>query len=180
MRYHGDVSARFEAAGPLGLVQAFASTHAYRGHADSLIGLAEARDWCSARGLRAPSSPSELALLRTLRDIIRSYIAAADETAARLLSDQLDGHVLPVVRAGTGVRFRPAVATSSAEILAAIANALLSPDWSRLHLCANRDECGVAFFDQSRSRQGKWCSASLCGNRVNSRAHRSRTRSASI
>jgi predicted RNA-binding Zn ribbon-like protein len=50
-----------------------------------------------------------------------------------------------------------AVARSSAEIIAEGAHA-------RLRLCAN-PQCGLFFYDDSRTRRRRWCSMALCGNR---------------
>lgn len=50
-----------------------------------------------------------------------------------------------------------AVARSGAEIIAEGAHA-------RLRLCAN-PQCGLFFYDLSRTRRRRWCSMAACGNR---------------
>ena len=50
-----------------------------------------------------------------------------------------------------------AVARSGADIIAEGAQA-------RLRLCANPN-CGLFFYDDSRTRQRRWCSMAVCGNR---------------
>jgi predicted RNA-binding Zn ribbon-like protein len=50
-----------------------------------------------------------------------------------------------------------AVARSAAELVAEGAKA-------RLRVCANAD-CGLFFYDESRTRRRRWCSMALCGNR---------------
>jgi predicted RNA-binding Zn ribbon-like protein len=50
-----------------------------------------------------------------------------------------------------------AVARSGAEIIAEGTHA-------RLRLCANPN-CGLFFYDDSRTRQRRWCSMATCGNR---------------
>jgi predicted RNA-binding Zn ribbon-like protein len=50
-----------------------------------------------------------------------------------------------------------AVARSGAEIIAEGAHA-------RLRLCAN-PQCGLFFYDMSRTRRRRWCSMAVCGNR---------------
>jgi predicted RNA-binding Zn ribbon-like protein len=50
-----------------------------------------------------------------------------------------------------------AVARSAAEIVAEGAGA-------RLRVCANLD-CGLFFYDESRTRRRRWCSMAVCGNR---------------
>jgi len=50
-----------------------------------------------------------------------------------------------------------AVARSAAEILAEGADA-------RVRICANPD-CGLLFYDASRTKRRRWCSMAVCGNR---------------
>jgi predicted RNA-binding Zn ribbon-like protein len=50
-----------------------------------------------------------------------------------------------------------AVARSGAEIIA-------EGNRARLRLCAN-PRCGLFFYDNSRTRQRRWCSMAICGNR---------------
>jgi predicted RNA-binding Zn ribbon-like protein len=55
-----------------------------------------------------------------------------------------------------------AVARSAAELIAEGASA-------RLRICSNPD-CGLFFYDTSRTRRRRWCSMSRCGNRHKVRA----------
>jgi predicted RNA-binding Zn ribbon-like protein len=50
-----------------------------------------------------------------------------------------------------------AVARSAADIVSEGARA-------RLRVCAN-PECGLFFYDESRTRRRRWCSMAVCGNR---------------
>ncbi len=50
-----------------------------------------------------------------------------------------------------------AIARSGAEIIAEGSRA-------RLRLCAN-PHCGLLFYDNSRTRERRWCSMAVCGNR---------------
>jgi predicted RNA-binding Zn ribbon-like protein len=50
-----------------------------------------------------------------------------------------------------------AIARSAAEIVAEGAEA-------RVRLCANA-ECGLFFYDDSRTKRRRWCSMAICGNR---------------
>jgi predicted RNA-binding Zn ribbon-like protein len=50
-----------------------------------------------------------------------------------------------------------AIARSAAELVAEGSN-------SRIRICANTN-CGLFFYDNSRTRQRRWCSMSICGNR---------------
>jgi predicted RNA-binding Zn ribbon-like protein len=47
----------------------------------------------------------------------------------------------------------------------------------RIRECAAH-ECGLIFYDESRSNNRRWCSMQRCGNRAKVRAHRGRTGSA--
>ena len=44
----------------------------------------------------------------------------------------------------------------------------------RIRCCA-ADDCGLIFYDDSRSNNRRWCSMQRCGNRAKVRAHRTRT-----
>jgi len=43
----------------------------------------------------------------------------------------------------------------------------------RIRECA-ADDCGLVFYDESRSNNRRWCSMQRCGNRAKVRAHRAR------
>ena len=53
--------------------------------------------------------------------------------------------------------------------------AISDGSWSRLKVCPG-DDCGWAFYDESRNRAGRWCSMSVCGGREKARAHYRRQR----
>ena len=55
-----------------------------------------------------------------------------------------------------------AIARSAAELIAEGAS-------TRLRVCSNPD-CGLFFYDTSRTRRRRWCSMSRCGNRHKVRA----------
>ncbi|PJJ65684.1 CGNR zinc finger domain-containing protein [Compostimonas suwonensis] len=46
----------------------------------------------------------------------------------------------------------------------------------RIRECS-ADDCGIVYFDTSRSANRRWCSMQRCGNRAKVRAHRARTAS---
>jgi predicted RNA-binding Zn ribbon-like protein len=51
---------------------------------------------------------------------------------------------------------------------------LLSPEnLDRIRECS-ADDCGIVFYDESRSNNRRWCSMQRCGNRAKVRAHRLR------
>jgi len=49
----------------------------------------------------------------------------------------------------------------------------------RIRECAAVD-CGLVFYDESRSNNRRWCSMHRCGNRAKVRAHRERTAAAGV
>jgi predicted RNA-binding Zn ribbon-like protein len=62
-------------------------------------------------------------------------------------------------------------------LLAALHVALADGRLARLRLC-ERPGCGWAFYDGTRNRAGRWCSANPCGDVMKARAYRSRKRGA--
>ena len=49
--------------------------------------------------------------------------------------------------------------------------------WTRMHVC-QRQECQWVFFDSSRNRSARWCSADPCGDVMKARAWRERQKTA--
>jgi predicted RNA-binding Zn ribbon-like protein len=58
-----------------------------------------------------------------------------------------------------------------ARVVAVAFGAMLEGTWPRLKACRN---CKWAFYDYSKNRAASWCSMQLCGNRLKTRAYRSR------
>ena len=58
-----------------------------------------------------------------------------------------------------------------ARIVGVAFRAMLDGTWPRLKACRN---CKWAFYDYSKNRSASWCSMQLCGNRLKTRAYRSR------
>ena len=58
-----------------------------------------------------------------------------------------------------------------AHVVAVAFRAMLEGTWPRLKACRN---CKWAFYDYSKNRSASWCSMQLCGNRLKTRAYRSR------
>jgi predicted RNA-binding Zn ribbon-like protein len=167
---------RSPAPGTLAVVEALANTRAYAGHIDVLDSLEAVNDWTATLGLR-PITASDIASIRRLREEVCLAIEDSRPASIDWLNTRIaQCRIAPTIaRDGAGVSFRPPDPDSlEAFVLAAIAGSVADGSWTRMHLCANKSECGVAFYDRSRSRQGKWCSAAVCGNRLNSRAHRQR------
>jgi predicted RNA-binding Zn ribbon-like protein len=60
---------------------------------------------------------------------------------------------------------------AAAALLAAVHEARLTGQWSRMKPCR---ECTYVFYDRSKNRSAAWCSMSICGNRTKNRAYRAR------
>src|SRR5438067_9860495 len=65
---------------------------------------------------------------------------------------------------------RPLEAALS-EIARDAISVMSEPDRRRLRACAF-SECGILFFDRSRTGRRRWCSMLRCGNRVKTRKYR--------
>jgi predicted RNA-binding Zn ribbon-like protein len=59
------------------------------------------------------------------------------------------------------------------EILINITGSMAAGTWPRLKVCAN-EACQRAFYDASRNRSARWCSMTVCGNRMKGRSYRQR------
>jgi predicted RNA-binding Zn ribbon-like protein len=169
------------APGGLAAVQEFVNTHAYSGRADGLDDPAAA---AVVTGL-----PVELlddgarAGLRALREALRTVLLGHADLGG-LSGDDADDldACLADVRLGVGVdgegRVVPVgcgdgVAGFVGDLVARAVMASADGTWIRLKVCRN-DVCRVAFYDDSRSRTGRYCSARGCANRARQRAFRAR------
>jgi predicted RNA-binding Zn ribbon-like protein len=59
------------------------------------------------------------------------------------------------------------------RLVAIVQEAMADGSWARLKGCP-REVCQWVFYDRSRNRSSTWCAMSVCGNRTNTRAYRSR------
>jgi predicted RNA-binding Zn ribbon-like protein len=100
--------------------------------------------------LRKQKIPGEW--IEPINEILR-ITEGHDELVARDLGWKIEF----VAREGGLDWLLAAVARSAAEILAEGPRA-------RLRICAN-PQCGLFFYDNSRTRQRRWCSMAVCGNR---------------
>jgi predicted RNA-binding Zn ribbon-like protein len=128
-------------------------------------------DWLERHGV----AESELERARELREAFRALLrvnnaggsapqaTALVDAAARRLHPELHGET--VVFAGED---------AVDEMTAIALTAMLDGSWKRLKVCR---KCEWAFYDNSKNRSGSWCSMQLCGNRLKTRAYRSRRKS---
>jgi hypothetical protein len=78
-----------------------------------------------------------------------------------------DGGAIAAVPAVTGV------GGALCRLLIIAAAAAANGTWTRLKACT-ADDCQWAFYDRSPTRNGRWCTMSICGSRAKSRAYRRR------
>jgi len=79
-----------------------------------------------------------------------------------------DDGTIAAVPAVTGAR------GALARLLLIAAASAVNGTWARLKACT-ADDCQWAFYDRSPTRNGRWCTMSICGSRAKSRSYRRRT-----
>jgi predicted RNA-binding Zn ribbon-like protein len=134
----------------------------------SLLELPES-DPQAALGLLQHSSHFRDTLRQTFRGMLRKEIATAETVEAiNALLRVTEGHdelrfdagrwKIEFVARESGLEWLlAAIARSAAEIVAEGENA-------RVRVCANPD-CGLFFYDASRTKRRRWCAMAVCGNR---------------
>ena len=171
---------------PLRLVQAFVNTvdleneREWLGDPAALAAWARERDLAPA-GARFTSRDLDQAL--DLREAFRALLAAnrerePDTAALAVLTETARAAQLAVVFVGETPKLEPesdGVDGLCGRLVSVALTAMLDGSWERLKACRN---CRWAFFDESKNRSAHWCSMSLCGNRLKTRAYRRRRRSA--
>jgi predicted RNA-binding Zn ribbon-like protein len=174
---------------PLLLVQAFVNTWDVDKATDLLLHHDTATAWLRDAGIIGPGttvSPSDLSMLRDVRESIRALLAhngggpaptidelAPLEALARARPAQVTVEETGAVQLGP----RPdgAVADGLLGLLLVVRDAQHDGTWRRLKTCGNPD-CRWAFFDRSHSRRGTWCDMATCGNLIKNRNLRARRR----
>ena len=170
---------------PLRLVQAFVNT----------VDLEHEREWLSdppalsswARRHRlVPAGTTftrrDLLQALELREAFRSLLAAnrdrnRDAAALAVLTRAARSAEVTVAFRGGMPALEPrakGIDRLRGRLVSVAATAMLDGSWERLKACRN---CRWAFFDESKNRSAHWCSMSLCGNRLKTRAYRRRHRS---
>jgi predicted RNA-binding Zn ribbon-like protein len=171
---------------PLRLIQEFINTVDLENEREWLATPADLLAWGRERRLIDPEVASfgadALDKAREVREALRTLIRAnnvpapVDEarvvlaTAARRsrLTINFDSAAPELVPRASGVD------GLLGRILAVTFLAMVDGSWTRLKGCRN---CRWAFFDESKNRSARWCSMTLCGNRLKTRAYRRRRRS---
>jgi predicted RNA-binding Zn ribbon-like protein len=153
---------------PLRLVQRFVNTVDHENDREWIGTAAELADF-----LGCDEAEVDLARAHELREALRMLLRA--NNGAPLDADALAA----VNRVAAGLRLsldgggRVVFDAEDplARIVAVAFGAMLEGTWPRLKACRN---CKWAFYDYSKNRAASWCSMQLCGNRLKTRAYRSR------
>lgn len=151
----------------LELLRDFVNTRDVESGADSL-----SPRWLAANGLAGADVSEAVAV----REAIRELLLANNGVPA-----DLAGATATLDRAALGsafsVRFASGTASVDGEglapILAALAEAMRSDEWTRLKAC-RAETCHWAFVDRAKNRSRSWCSMSVCGNRQKAQRYRRR------
>ena len=173
---------------PLQLVQAFVNTvdleheREWLGDPAALAAWARERDLVPA-GRRFTNRDLRTAL--ELREAFRALLAAnrdrkRDAAALAVLTEAARAAKLSVVFVDEAPKLEPGAGGIDGlcgRLVSVAVTAMLDGSWERLKACRN---CRWAFFDESKNRSARWCSMSLCGNRLKTRAYRRRQRSAAV
>ena len=171
---------------PLRVVQLFVNTVDLENEREWLPDPAALANWAHERNLvPAPTrfTDRDVQQARELREAFRSLLAAnrdrkRDAAALAMLTDTARAARLSVVFEEGGPRLEPeadGIDGLCGRLVSVAATAMLDGSWARLKACRN---CRWAFFDESKNRSAHWCSMSLCGNRLKTRAYRRRHRAA--
>jgi predicted RNA-binding Zn ribbon-like protein len=174
-----------KAPGSLRLVQEFLNTGDKEHGREWLDTAGALRGWLAERGLisataRITGADLERALhaREALREIVRANSGRLPDPAAiQLLHELADAGGITIRFETSGdVRLHaaaPGLPGALGRIIARAVEAAVEGRWQRLKACPN---CSWAFYDYSPSRTARWCSMSLCGNRLKTRAYYRRVR----
>ena len=147
---------------PLRRVQQFVNT----------VDLEHDREWLPAwleeHGLARTQFDRAVELREALRALLRVNNVGGTAAAAETQLNKAARHVRVELRGGKVGLSGP---DALAEVAAVALGAMLDGSWPRLKVCR---KCRWAFYDRSKNRSGSWCSMQLCGNRLKTRAYRSR------
>lgn len=140
---------------------------------DHLAGSAPARQWLLEHG--GSGSAKEQRAVREVRDDLQRLVRGEREPAA--LAKFVSGVSYRPVVTGDGITWQlDAPADRRTAALAVLAwNRVHQEKPDRLRPCANPD-CRLFLLDRSKANRARWCSMTVCGNRMKARRHYTRVR----
>ncbi len=173
------------APGDLRIVQAFVNTARIGPGADELENPQALADYLARWGLLPVDTDlgdtdqrRAVEVREGLRSLLREKTGTAlDREAMGHLDRAVTGTMLRVRFDGRGtIRLAPAGGGfdgALGRLVGIVAQADFAGLLPRLKACAG-ETCGLAFYDFSRNRTGRWCSMERCGNKIKVRAWRRR------
>ena len=129
----------------------------------------------------AVSDHQQLAGFRVLRDATRDLLVNPSDAARASFNDLarthpmtiwMDEETRPRLRGATTYGHTPLDALVE-DSLAAVHEAMLTEQWSRLRAC-QRFDCSWIYYDGTPGTSMRWCSTDPCGNVMKTRAYRAR------
>ena len=119
-----------------------------------------------------------------LREGLRAYLErdpterSHDRASLRKLNESLEAMPFIVQVSGgkptmTMQPIQPDALAGLGAVVNQLYDASASGELDRLKMCAS-DDCRRVFYDRSKPGTRRWCQASLCGNRMKTRAYRER------
>lgn len=173
---------------PLRLVQSFVNTVDLENEREWLLDPEALAAWAHERRLVPAGArfsrrdlAQALALRESLRALLRVNGGAREANGAfeKLTEAARRARFAISFERGRTPRLEPrarGIDGLCGQLVAVVFAAMLDGSWSRLKACRN---CRWAFYDESKNRSARWCSMTLCGNRLKTRAYRRRSRAVS-
>lgn len=125
----------------------------------------------------------DVAELRGFRDALRGFLVEPGEKSAGSLNVVAYTYplVVSVLPGGSSLEAHAARGVGDRVIarqLETLHRAIENGRWTRMG-CCGREDCQWIFYDSSRNRSARWCSADPCGDVMKARAWRERQRASS-
>jgi predicted RNA-binding Zn ribbon-like protein len=180
-----DPGGRAQAPEPLRALQLFVNTIDSENVIEELTSVEELRQALVRTGVLGPGERLDAADLEVaigVREGLRALLLA--NNGVPVGAEALE----PLERAADAARFTLTVADGTrtrlvptatgidgalGRLLAIVHEASVDGSLPRLKACC-REVCLWIFYDRSRNGSSKWCATSVCGNRTNTKAYRSR------
>jgi len=153
---------------PLRLVQRFVNTVDHEHHREWIGTAAELADFLGCAETEVDVERAH-ELREALRMLLRANNGATVDADALAAVNRVAAELRLSLDDGGRVVF--GADDPLARVVAVAFGAMLEGTWPRLKACRN---CKWAFYDYSKNRAASWCSMQLCGNRLKTRAYRSR------
>jgi predicted RNA-binding Zn ribbon-like protein len=142
---------------------------------DALADRSGHEQWLRENDLAGPATPPARRALTEARDAIRAALERPGPTTLGALDGILERGRLRVWASKRAAREQLEIASEWRVPWLAVRNLLrlLDEHPERVRRCANPD-CVHWFLDTTRSGTRRWCTMSICGNRLKARRHYAR------